>query len=103
MPDNKALHHTSSLDYLQRQVWPAEVICMPFTLLSNQQSTTVFGIIRKGNKRAKIIVLMEGRLSVGGSHSEGGIWSVFEKRVLRKIFGPKRDWRKLHKEELYDV
>jgi hypothetical protein len=31
---------------------------------------------------------------------------VFENRVLRKIFGPKRDevtgeWRKLHKEELH--
>jgi hypothetical protein len=33
---------------------------------------------------------------------------VFENRVLRKIFGPKRDevtgeWRKLHSEELHDV
>jgi hypothetical protein len=33
---------------------------------------------------------------------------VFEKRVLRKIFGPKRDevtgeWRKLHNEELVDL
>jgi hypothetical protein len=32
---------------------------------------------------------------------------VFENRVLRKIFGPKRDevtgeWRKLHNEELRD-
>jgi hypothetical protein len=32
--------------------------------------------------------------------------SVFENRVLRKIFGPKRDevtgeWRRLHNEELY--
>ena len=32
---------------------------------------------------------------------------VFENRVLRRIFGPKRDevtgeWRKLHDEELYD-
>jgi hypothetical protein len=31
---------------------------------------------------------------------------VFENRVLRRIFGPKRDekrgkWRRLHKEELY--
>jgi hypothetical protein len=31
---------------------------------------------------------------------------VFEKRVLRKIFGPERDevrggWRKLHNKELY--
>ena len=33
---------------------------------------------------------------------------VSEKRVLRRIFGPKRDeitreWRKLHNEELYDL
>jgi hypothetical protein len=32
---------------------------------------------------------------------------VFENRVLRRIFGPKRDeitgeWRKLYKKELYD-
>jgi hypothetical protein len=32
---------------------------------------------------------------------------VFENRMLRRIFGPKRDevtgrWRKLHNEELYD-
>jgi hypothetical protein len=34
--------------------------------------------------------------------------SVFENRVLRKIFGPKRDevtgeWRRLHNDELYDL
>jgi hypothetical protein len=33
---------------------------------------------------------------------------VFENKVLRKIFGPKRDevtgeWRRLHKEELCDL
>jgi uncharacterized membrane protein len=33
---------------------------------------------------------------------------VFEKRVLRRIFGPKRDevtrdWRKLHNEELHNL
>jgi hypothetical protein len=33
---------------------------------------------------------------------------VFENKVLRRIFGPKRDevtgeWRKLHKEELHDL
>jgi hypothetical protein len=33
---------------------------------------------------------------------------VFENRVLRRIFGPKRDevtgeWRRLHKEELQDL
>jgi hypothetical protein len=39
---------------------------------------------------------------------KGGILKVFEKRVLRKVFGPKRDkvtgrLRKLHKEELRDL
>jgi hypothetical protein len=40
------------------------------------------------------------------SHTEGGKrLKVFENRVLRMIFGPKRDeatgeWRKLHSEEL---
>jgi hypothetical protein len=34
--------------------------------------------------------------------------SVFGSRVLRRIFGPKRDeitgqWRRLHNEELYDL
>jgi hypothetical protein len=34
--------------------------------------------------------------------------AVFENRVLRRIFGPKRDevtgeWRKLHNEELHDL
>jgi hypothetical protein len=33
---------------------------------------------------------------------------VFEKKLLRRIFGPKRDeekggWRKLHKEELHNL
>jgi len=39
---------------------------------------------------------------------EEGRLRVFENRVLRRIFGPKRDevtgrWRKLHKEELNDL
>jgi hypothetical protein len=40
--------------------------------------------------------------------TEGHRLSVFENRVLRRIFGPKRDgligeWRKLHNEELYNL
>jgi hypothetical protein len=36
------------------------------------------------------------------------IWRVFENRVLRRIFGPKRDevtggWRKLYNEELHNL
>jgi hypothetical protein len=41
------------------------------------------------------------------SYIKGGL-GVFENRVLRRIFGPKRDevtgeWRKLHNEELHDL
>jgi hypothetical protein len=40
--------------------------------------------------------------------SEEGSLRVFENRVLRRIFGPKRgevtgEWRKLHNEELNDL
>jgi len=39
---------------------------------------------------------------------EGRRLRVFENRVLRRIFGPKRDevtgdWRRLHNGELYDL
>jgi hypothetical protein len=39
---------------------------------------------------------------------EDGRLTVFENRVLRRLFGPKRDevagkWRRLHNEELYDL
>jgi hypothetical protein len=39
---------------------------------------------------------------------EEHILRMFENRVLRRIFGPKRDqvtgrWRKLHNEELHDL
>jgi hypothetical protein len=39
---------------------------------------------------------------------EGNGPRVFENRVLRRMFGPKRDevtgeWRKLHNEELHDL
>ena len=39
---------------------------------------------------------------------EGRRLKMFESRVLRRVFGPKRGevtgkWRKLHNEELYDL
>ena len=42
------------------------------------------------------------------AHIEERRQRVFENRVLRRIFGPKRDevtreWRKLHIEEIYDL
>ena len=43
-----------------------------------------------------------------GSEMASAILRVFENRVLRRVFGPKRDevkgeWRKLHNEELSDL
>jgi hypothetical protein len=42
------------------------------------------------------------------AHIEKHRLRVFENRVLRRIFGPKREevtgeWRKLHNEEFYDL
>jgi hypothetical protein len=43
------------------------------------------------------------------SDIKGGTWTrVFENRVLRRIFGPKRDevtggWKQLHNEELHNL
>jgi hypothetical protein len=43
------------------------------------------------------------------AHIEVGTWlGMFENRVFRKIFGPKRDeakgeWRRLHNEELNEL
>jgi len=56
MLNNKALHLHNRLE-LFAEADLAYWICMSFRLLSNQQSTTVFGIIRRGNKRMEIIVL----------------------------------------------
>jgi hypothetical protein len=43
-----------------------------------------------------------------GRHNNVGRLRVFENRVLRRIFGPKRDevievWRKLHNDELHNL
>jgi len=48
------------------------------------------------------------RVELGLSLREGRSLSLFENRVLRKIFGPKRvevrgDCRRLYNEELYDL
>jgi hypothetical protein len=48
-------------------------------------------------------------LNVGLSHSgKKTRWKVFENRVLRRIFGSKREeveggWRRLYNEELYNL
>jgi hypothetical protein len=58
--------------------------------------TVVLPVVLYGCKTWSLIVREEQRLT------------VFENRVLRRIFGPKRDeatgeWRRLHNEELNDL
>jgi len=53
-------------------------------------------------------VVLYGRESWSRTLREEHRLRVFENRVLRRIFGPKRDevtgeWRRLHNEELYDL
>jgi hypothetical protein len=51
-----------------------------------------------------LLMVLYGSLTLREEHRLG----VFENRVLRRIFGPRRDemtgeWRKLHNEELHDL
>jgi hypothetical protein len=53
-------------------------------------------------------VVLYGCETLTATIREEHILRVFENRVLRKIFGPKRDevtgeWRKLHSEELHNL
>ena len=62
----------------------------------NIHRTTVLLVVLYGCKTWSLILRVERKLR------------VFENRVLRRIFRPKRDevtgeWRKLHNEELYDM
>ena len=59
-------------------------------------TTIIFPVVLYGCETWSLILMEERRLR------------VFENRVLRRIFGPKRDgvtgeWRKLHNEELNDL
>jgi hypothetical protein len=45
---------------------------------------------------------------IHSSYIKGGTWRVFQNRVLRRIFGPKRDevtgdWTKLHNKKLQNL
>jgi hypothetical protein len=74
---------------------------LPFRLLSNNVKIRIYKIIilpaaLYGCETSSLKLMVEHRLR------------VFEKRVLRRIFGPKRDgitgcWRKLHNEELHNL
>ena len=74
---------------------------LPFSLLSNKLKikiyrTIILPVVLYGCETWSLKLREERRLR------------VFENRVLRKVFGPKRDevtreWRKLHNEELSDL
>jgi hypothetical protein len=70
---------------------------LSFNLISNNFNikiyrTVILSIFLYGSETWSLTLREEPRLT------------VFEKRVLRRIFGSKRDeWRKLHNEELNDL
>jgi len=62
----------------------------------------------KGYRYIILLVVLYGFETWPPTLREGQRLRVFQNRVLRKIFGPKRDevtedWRKLHNEELNDL
>jgi hypothetical protein len=66
------------------------------TLIIRIYKTVILPVVLYGRKTWSLILREEHRLR------------VFENRVLRRIFGPRRDevtgeWRKLHNEELHDL
>ena len=68
---------------------------LPKNLKINIYKTIILSVVLYGCKTWSLTLMEERRLR------------VFEKKVLRRIFGPKRDevtweWRKLHNEELND-
>ena len=66
------------------------------TLKIKIYKTIIFTVVLYGYETWSVTLMVERRLM------------VFENRVLRRVFGPKRDevtgeWRKLHDEELRDL
>jgi hypothetical protein len=69
---------------------------LPKTLKIKIYKTIVFPVVLYGYEKWSLTL------------REEQILGVFENRMLRRIFGPKRDevtgeWRKLHNEELHDL
>jgi hypothetical protein len=85
----------------QKKKSPKQAFKMPFPRANTEKYCYTFLLFRVwsvlyGCETWSLIFREEHRLK------------VFENRVLRKIFGPKRDevigeWRRLHNEELYDL
>jgi len=69
---------------------------MAYSFVTEERTTIILSVVLYGRETWSFILREEPRLS------------LFENRVLRIIFGPKRDevtgeWRKLHNEELNDL
>ena len=70
--------------------------------------TTHSSYITKNNNTVTLPVVLYGCETWSLTMREEHRLRVFENRVLRRIFGPRRDgvtgeWRKLHNEELNDL
>ena len=74
----------------------AESFVFQFAIQNSKDRTIILPIVLYGCETWSLILREERRLR------------VFENRLLRRVFGPKRDevtgeWRKLHNEELRDI
>jgi hypothetical protein len=76
--------------------------------VSSQQSVVIRFQLREASDTIILPVVLYGCETWSLILREERRLSVFENRVLRRIFGPKRDevtgkWRRLHNEELSDL
>ena len=94
-------------------------LCVPLNLLSTFRSKPDFAVFfwiflhiiffsRNKHRTIILLVVLYGCETWSLTLREDRRLRVFENRMFRRIFGPKRDeltgeWRKLHNEKLYDL
>ena len=81
---------------------------MNVTMVLNDAASVPMMTLSANNLLQKIIIMLYDTETWSLTLREEHRLRVFENRVLRRIFGPKRDgvtgeWRKLHNEELNDL
>jgi hypothetical protein len=84
-------------------MWLAQFVCAP-QFFKTPKGLCGHTVLRTTEKQIKRTTVLTVALTLRGEYR----LRVLEKRVLRKIFGPKRDevtgeWRRLHNEELNDL